>query len=425
MRKRQIIPGVFRNKYYTYFFFGQSVSLMGTRMHLITFNWLLYQLTGSAFMLGLVNFVSLLPTAPITIWFGTISQRISKKLIMLVMEVALVAQTTFLFWLVWQGKATLVWVAILRLGIGLAAAIEEPIRMTFFYDIVGPENISEAVASYSSSASLTRVIGPALAGFIIAWKGEAFIFLVNALTFLPNIALLFWYSFVSQLPVADKPKGGDARNLKIKIEDGVRYIFSRDIFGWMFLSAIVSIFYLSYVTHMPVFVEESLGLGADTLGILMGAVGAGAVLGAFVISSVQTIKHRHLNTITLALIPIFLVFFSISRSMLLNSLAIVVVSGCVTIVNSLLNSFLQTQSAENFRGLVMSIFVLLRNGLLRFGGLLVGALAEYSGIAHAFAISALIGFVFQSVAIFLMRNKWFPAPVQESLLDQPDDSLQI
>lgn len=414
MKSFLAVPRVFHNKKFLYFYLGQSISLMGTRMHIIAFNWLLYQLTGSAFMLGLINFISLLPAAPLTILFGTISQRVSKKRIMLIMEVALVIQTTILFWLVWQERLTLVAVTILRLGIGLAAAIEEPIRMTFFYDIVGPENISEAVATYSSSSSLMRVIGPALAGFIIAWKGEAFIFLVNAVTFLPNIFLLTWFSYVRPMKLERIPESQVNRPVKIGLKQGANYLLSKHVSGLLILSAIVSLFYLPYITHMPVFVEEILGKGADTLGVMMGAIGVGAAVGALVISAVENTHHSRLFNISLLLIPVSLIGFSLSDSLIVNTMTIILVSANVTIVNALLNSTLQTQSTEEYRGLVMSVFVLLRNGLLRVGALLVGGLAEFSGISNAFIIFAVLGFGVQSFSILIGRSQWLPRKSNES-----------
>jgi MFS family permease len=376
-----------RHRNFRLFFLGQIVSLTGTWMQTVAQGWLVYRLTDSPFMLGLVNLVALLPVAPISLLAGVISDRFPRRVVILVAEVVLAGQALLLALLTWRGIVQVWHVMVLSFVLGLAAALEQPARLAFVMDTVGREDISNAVALNSTVFNGARIVGPALAGLLVAWTGEQGCFLVNALTYLGMILALLL------MRMDDKPRL-QASGVGRSFLEGLRYLRQqRTILVLLSLSAIASYFALPYVTLMPAFARDVLGVGAEGLGFLMTAVGVGAVAGALGVASLRVGDRGLILSLANLLFPATLVFFSLARAYPLNLGLLTLVGASYITQQALANALIQINTDEAYLGRVMSIFGLLFNGMSRVGALQVGAVAEVTGVPVAIASSAALAIV--------------------------------
>jgi len=391
--------GALRHRNFRLWFFGQLISLIGTWMQTIAQNWLVYELTGSARDLGLVNFVGAIPLVPLTLYAGAIADRFEKRKVILLTQASMMALAFILAALCWTGAVRLWHVMFLAFLLGAAQAVDTPSRQAFVVELVGREDLSNAIALNAGMFQAARVLGPAAAGILVATSGVAGAFFINGATFLAVLFALFLMDVA-----LIRRTGGDAESTK-DLLGGVRHIrghrVSRAIVLLISFSALLA---MPYYVIVPVFADEVLGRGAQAYGVLMSAAGVGAVAGSLFSASVY-VRRRKGRTITAGSLsfPFFLVAFALSRGYLTSSLLLVAAGFCFVLQNAPANSLLQELVPDHLRGRVMAIYVSLFLGLMRVGSLLIGGLASITS-----ARTALAGLAAASLATGLWIRHRYP-----------------
>jgi MFS family permease len=379
------------------FWAGQIVSLTGTWMQIVAQGWLVYRLTDSAFTLGLVNVVGLLPVVPISLLAGVISDRFPRRNLIFITEIVLMLQALLLATLTWLDAIQIWHVIALSFVLGAAAALEQPTRLAFVVDMVGKEDLTNAVALSASAYNSARIVGPSIAGLLVAWIGEAGCFFVNGVTYMAVILALL----AIRLPPPTTPK--TRLQIASSLMSGLRYIWgTRTIRALMVIVALSSFFTLPYIALMPVFARDVLQVGPEGLGFLMTGVGIGAISGALGVASIQTGRRGKWLTWGNVIGPAFLVLFCLSRSFPLSLVLIVLVGASNAVRQTLANSLIQIIASEEYHGRVMSVFNLLFNGMSRVGALGVGAVAEVTGVTWAIGIGAAISAILGLIVIWRM-----------------------
>jgi len=384
-----------RHRNFRLWFFGQLTSLIGTWMQTIAQNWLVYQLTGSAWDLGLVNFVGAIPLVPLTLHAGAIADRFSKRRIIFLTQASMMALAFVLAILCATGAVRLWHVLGLAFLLGTAQAIDTPARQAFVIELVGREDLANAIALNSGTFHGARVIGPAVAGILVAAIGVSGAFFLNGVSFLAVLGALFLMD--AALIRRAQPDGTGRDDLW----GGVRYLMGNRVPGSIVLLISLSAFLaMPYYVLVPIFAKEVLGGGAGSYGGLMSAAGVGAVLGSLYAASGGAVRRKGaLLTAGSLSFPLLLLAFSFSRSYTVSILLLAAVGFAFVIQNAPANSLLQTLVPDHLRGRVLAIYVSLFLGMMRVGGLLVGLLAAATSATAALAITG-AGSLVASLLVF-------------------------
>jgi MFS family permease len=373
-----------RHRNFRLFWSGQIISQVGTSMQFMAQSWLVYDLTDSPFMLGLVSFAALLPVLPVSLLSGVISDRFPRRPLIILTESVLMLQALTMAALTWSGVLQVWHVIALSFVYGAAAALEQPARLAFVVDTVGKEDLTSAVGLNAAVYNTARIVGPSLAGLLVAWIGEAGCFLLNGLSFLPVIAAL--------LAIRLPPRPAARQRLRVvgSLMDGFRYVWTTQaIRGVLVIVAVAGLLTMPYVSLMPVFAKDILQGDSRSYGFLMAGVGAGAILGALSAATIGTGRRGRWLSWGNVLGPLFVLSFCLSKSFPL-SLALVILAGVANAVRqTLCNSLIQINTQEQYHGRVMSIFNLLFTGMSQAGTLLMGGLAEGIGAPVAVGAGAL------------------------------------
>lgn len=364
-------------------------------MAIVAQGWVVYSLTESPFLLGLVSFIALIPVLPVSLLSGVISDRLPRRNLILVTEVILMIQALVMAVLIWSGVIQVWHILVLSLVLGVAAAFEQPARLAFIMDVVGKEDLSNAVALNSSAYNAARIVGPAIAGLLIASVGVAICFLINGLSYLVVILALL------AIKVYPRVKSSEPVKIVGGLADGFRYMMGDlTIRGLLFIVAISSFMTLPYIALMPAFANDKLNSGSEGLGFLLTAVGLGAIFGAIMVANLHSGKRGSWLAIANIIGPVFLILFSLSQSLPIALALVVLVGSSNAVRQTLANSLLQLNSLEDYHGRVMSVFNLLFNGMSRFGALIIGALAEFTNISLALGLGASMSAII-GVAVYL------------------------
>jgi MFS family permease len=372
-----------RYRNFRLFFLGQSISLVGTWMQRIALGWLVYSMTGSAFLLGIVGFVGQLPTFLITPFAGVLADRLNRHRMVIITQSLAMLQATVLAVLVVSDRIQIWHVLFLSGVLGIINSIDMPTRQSFMVEMIGnKQDLGNAIALNSSMVNAARLLGPSIAGLLIAAVGEGICFLVNAGSYLPVILALL----LMQLP-ARKIRSDRARPLQ-DLRGGFRYAYSfPPIRAILLLLSLVSLVAMPYTVLMPVFAKSVLNGGPNTLGFLMGAAGVGALSGAVILASRRTVVGLGRWLVATSLIlGMGLLSFSFSRSLLLSLLCMVLVGFGMISLMATSNTVLQTIVEDDKRGRVMSFYTVSIMGMAPFGSLLFGSLAGRIGAPATLAI---------------------------------------
>ncbi|MBK5095993.1 MAG: MFS transporter [Deltaproteobacteria bacterium] len=372
-----------RHRNFRLWFFGQLTSLVGTWMQTIAQNWLVYQLTGSAWDLGLLNFVGAIPLVPLTLHAGAIADRFSKRRIIFLTQASMMALAFVLAILCATGLVRLWHVLALAFLLGAVQAIDIPARQAFVIELVGREDLANAIALNSGTFHGARVIGPAVAGILVATLGVSGAFFLNGVSFLAVLGALFMMDATRiQRAETDDKSGTD-------LWGGARYIAgNRTPSAIVLLISLTAFLAVPYYVLVPIFAKEVLGGGAGMYGGLMSAAGVGAVLGALYVASGGAVRRKGtLLTAGSLSLPVLLLAFSLSRSYPGAIFLLAAIGFAFVILNAPANSLLQSLVPDHLRGRVLAIYVSLFLGLMRLGGLLVGLLASATSATAALAIT--------------------------------------
>ncbi len=366
----------FRHRNYRLFFLGQTISLVGSWMQAVAQGWLVLVLTDSALMLGLAGALNTLPLLLFSFWGGVMADQVDKRRLLLATNGAGLVMALTLGLLVFTDLVSVWQILILLFGIGTAMAFDIPGRQSFIVELVGKEDLPNAIALNSSLFNGTRALGPAFAGLLIASVGIANCFFLNAASYVAPLICLT----LMRLPARPRPAN------RLRTIAGTRELFAfiarqRPELGWiMAILAVSSVFALSYTVLMPIIARDILQAGPQGYGFLMAASGVGAFFGALVLAGlIRRFPPMSFFWGGLALMLLSLFLLSCTRSFGL-ALAFLFFTGFgMTIAISTGNSLVQLHVPDAMRGRIMSLFGLTFLGFTPLGNFLYGLLGHYLG----------------------------------------------
>jgi MFS family permease len=355
-------------------------------MQQVALAWLVYRLTGSATLLGAVGFASQIPIFALSPIGGVISDRFSCHRILLVTQSLALFQALLLAVLTLTDRIEVAHLILLGAVLGVVNAFDMPARQSLVNQLVGPEDLSNAIALNSSMINVARIVGPGLAGLLVAKWGEGFCFLVNALSYLA----VLWALLAMKLPERRREADHQLSMTRSLIE-GTRYIArTRPIRALLALLGVTGLFGMTYMTLMPIFAAKIHGGGADVMGLMLGAVGLGALAGALFLA--RRVELRGLGRIIMVTTIGFgfgLVVFSASHLFWLSLVILLGVGFCWMVLIAACNTVLQALAEDEMRGRVMSVFSMMLVGMAPFGSLIGGWLADRIGAPLVVAIGGL------------------------------------
>lgn len=386
-----------RHRNFQLFFSGQLISLIGTWMQNIAQAWLVYRLTGSSLLLGTVGFASQFPVFLFSPIGGVAADRYNRHRIVIATQTASMVLAFILAALTLTHRVTVADIIALAALLGIVNAFDVPARQAFIVEMVGKEDLMNAIALNSSMFNGARIVGPAVAGLIVAAIGEGWCFFANAVSYIAVIGGLL----LMQLPAWTR-RVADSSPLQ-HIVEGMRFARrTRPVAALLLLIGVLSLVAMPYTVLMPVFADAIFHSGANGLGLLMGATGVGALLGALTLAARKGLSG--LGTwvaISAAGFAVTLILFSLIRNFWL-AFAILVPSGFFMMVQSTSsNTLIQAMVPDHLRGRVMSLYVMMFLGLAPFGSLFAGAIAERIGAPWTVIIGALVCVI--GAALFAAR----------------------
>ncbi|HUZ60947.1 MAG TPA: MFS transporter [Hanamia sp.] len=379
-------------KNYRLFMAGQTLSLVGTWIQRIAMMWLVYQLTNSAFLLGVVGFCEQIPIFLIAPFAGVYADRWDKHKALCRIEALALAQA-FLLGLLTLFHVIQIWhIIVLSLCLGIVNAFEVPMRQSFVVEMVGrdKEALPNAIALNSTVFNLSRLIGPSVAGILISAVGEGWCFMANAFSYLLVLISLL----LMRLPKNVVNKVKEVNVLK-KLKEGIQYVRTNNMMrSLLILLAIVSFSNASLRTLAPVFAKVVLHGGANTLGFLMSASGIGAICGALLLTKRKTTNLlKKIVSFTGILLGTGMICFAISHSLPLSLFFIAIAGFSQMMHTACTNTLLQLYVDDDKRGRVMSFYTVCLQGTMPFGSLLAGAIAGITGGPWAVVIMGIFCFL--------------------------------
>ncbi len=373
-----------KHRNYRLFFTGQGISLVGTWMQQIAMSWLVYRMTGSALLLGLVAFSGRIPTLLFGPFAGVLADRLNKHRLIVITQTLSMIQAFVLSALVLTGAVTIREIILLSAFLGCVNSFDRPIRQAFVVDMLErKEDLGNAIALNSSLVNGARLVGPAMAGILIAALGEGLCFLINGISYLAVIVALLMMRIGK--PVIRPGK----KDFTSELSEGFSYAFgSPPIKAILLMLALMSFLGMPYQVLMPIFAGKILHGGAHTLGFLMGASGLGALMGAIFLASWKDANRLGITTpLSAAIFGAGLITFSLSHSLWLSMPLISLAGFGMMVQMASSNMVLQNIVEDSKRGRVMSFFTMAFMGMTPFGSLSAGWLASRIGAPDTLFIS--------------------------------------
>jgi MFS family permease len=375
-----------RHRNFRLYIGGMLVATAGSWMQMIAQGWLVYQLTGSELMLGLVGFAAAIPALTISPWAGVVVDRYPKRTILLCTQVAAMFFALILAALTLSDMVEVWQVMALAVCMGVVNAFDAPARQAFVVEMVGKEDLSNAIAINSLIYNSGRIIGPAIGGILLAFVGAGWCFLLNGLSFVVVIA-----AFLSmKLPLPQKRVQLTRPWLQLK--QGFHYVQERiDLSSLILQALIVSVFGVSYSVVLPAFADKVLMVDATGFGLLNTAAGLGAATGSLAIARYGDRGGRGKALVLIALIYPFILFAFAYVTIFPLSLLLAYLLGIGFLTQfALVNTLLQTRVDDDMRGRVMSLYTITFMGFMPLGNLGIGVFSERWGISIIIALSAVM-----------------------------------
>jgi MFS family permease len=380
-----------RHRNFRLFWFGQTLSLIGTWMQTMARGWLALELSNSAFLVGLVAAAQSLPILLFSLHAGVFIDRTDKLRLVKIAQTLLALEAVALWWFTWSGRVTVGWLLVLATVNGLVTAFEIPARQSLIIELVGRDDLPGAIALNSSGFNIARVVGPSIGAVIIAKAGLSWCFGVNAFSYITVLVGLF----LIRLPEWTAPE--HLASPLEGIREGVRYM--RDtpsISALMRFVAVYSILGVPYLTLMPVVARDQLGLGAGGYGALLACVGVGGVTGALTLAAVaDRVRRTRLLSYASYAFATLLIAFSLVRNPAFAYPILLGVGFTMILNNAVANSTLQHLVPNELRGRLMAAYSFIVVGLSQvIGSVLAGSVAHAIGVSWAIGGGALIMLVY-------------------------------
>jgi MFS family permease len=412
-----------QHRNYRLFFTGQSISLIGTWMQRIALPWLVYHMTGSAFLLGLVGFAGQIPTFLLSPVAGVVIDRFSRYKVLLITQILSLVQAAILAILALTGVIQIWQIVLLSVIFGCINAFDTPSRHSFVIEMVEKkETLGNAIALNSLMFNGARLIGPSIAGVMLATTGEGICFLINAISYIFVIVSLL----MMHIPKKEFPRK-ETRILK-ELKEGFNYTFGfQPIKHIILLLAVVNLMGASYQVLMPVFAKEVLHGGSDIYGFLMGAAGLGALIGAAYLAARESIlRLGRIIPFAATLFGAGLVALSFTN-IIPVTIGLMFIIGLGLMLNSAsCNTILQTITDDNMRGRVMSFYTMAIMGTAPFGSLLAGSLARFISTQYAILIGG-VSCIAAALVFYrkLPRLKTLVKPIYDRIALNPQAEAEI
>ena len=413
-----------RHRNYRLYFFGQAVSLIGLWMTRVATGWLVYRLTGSAWMLGVVGFAQHIPTFLLSPLAGTLVDRWDRRRVLVATQGVQMILALTLAAVTLSGIVTVGQVMALVILQGFTRAFDIPARQALVVEMVEDRNdLGNAIALNSSIFNGGRLVGPAVGGALIAWLGEGACFLIDGISYIAVIASLL------AMRLAARPARGKPRPVLHEMGEGfVAALGFTPIRTLLLILGIIAFMGVPHMTLMPIFADEVLGGGAGTLGWLMGASGGGALIGALYLAGRSTIRGLGIRiTLAAAGFGLGLVGFAASRVFGLSLVLLAVSGACMMVVTAGANTVVQTLVEDDKRSRVMAVFVMTFMGGAPLGSLAAGRLAEWIGAPATVALgggACLLGAAWFAVRLPEVRRLARPIYIQLGIIPEVAQGLQ-
>jgi MFS family permease len=380
----QVAWRALRHRNFQLFFSGQLISLIGTWMQSVAQSWLVYRMTGSALLLGSVGFASQVPVFLFAPLGGIAADRFNRRQIVIATQTASMALAFILAALTLFHKVQVWHVFVLASLLGIVNAFDIPGRQSFLVDMVGKEDLMNAIALNSSMFNGARVIGPAVAGILVAKIGEGWCFFANAVSYIAVIIGLLLMRVIA-------PVRAVMASPFEHMMEGFRFVNqTAPIRALLLLLGLVSLVGMPYVVLMPIFADQILHGGARGLGILMGATGVGALLGALTLAFREGVKGLgRWVAWCCGGFGASLVIFALSRTFWVSVILLLPVGYCMMLQMACSNTLIQVMVPDALRGRVMAVYSMMFMGMAPIGALFGGAMAERLGAPHTIAIGGL------------------------------------
>ncbi len=389
---------------YRLWFFGQMVSVIGTWMQATAQGYLIYSITGSAASLGIISFISGVPTWLFTLYGGVIADRIARRTLLIITQSIMMLLALIMAVLVFTNVIQSWHIGVLAFMLGVANAFDAPTRLSFIRELVDREHMTNAIALNATMFNIGTIIGPAIGGLTYAAFGPGWCFTINGISFLAVIYNL------SRMNLIEHVIPASTGNTLLELKEGIRYVWHHKVIrALIFNVGAVSLFGFGLVALLPAWAVVTLHGDVTTNAWLLSARGAGSLIGALILASLGSRRIRgKLWAISFLLVPVMWILFAWVTQLTLSLVILGGVGLVIIIMVNLTNAMVQMQVDDALRGRVMGIYTMIFFGLTPVGSLLAGIMADQIGEQWTVAIS---GIVLLAVAIF----SWIRMPYLRDL----------
>ncbi len=409
-----------RHRNFRLFWFGQLISLIGTWMQSIGQAWLVLELTHSAWLLGVVGALQFLPVMLLSLFGGVLADRLPKRKVLLFTQSFAMLQAVLIWALVASGQVHIWHVLVLAALLGLTNSLDMPTRQAFVVEMVGREDLPNAIALNSSLFNMARIVGPGIGGLIIAWLGVAPLFLLNAISFIAVIIGLALIDMNHLYALAKRPNVSldtVKQSTLQSLREGLAYVIrTPSVLLIIAVVGVISLFGINFNVILPLFATDVLHAGPEGFGFISAAFGLGSLFSALWLAwgnNKPSIRQLLIGTLAFCVLEIL---FAISHMYVLSLVLIAAVGFSQIAFSATANTTLQTVSPDHLRGRVMSVYMLVFAGTVPLGNLFTG------GIAHLFSapISLLLGGGLSLIAAivgWILRKPAEKSLAEDSLID--------
>jgi len=413
-----------KHKNYRLFFTGQTISLTGTWIQQVALSWLVYRLTNSPFLLGVVGFVGQIPTFLVSPFAGVFADRHSRRNMLVITQSLSLLQASILALLILTGKIQVWQIILLSALLGIVNSFDIPIRQAFTVEMVGDrDDLPNAIALNSSMVNAARLVGPSIAGILIAVAGEGICFLLNAVSYIAVIWSLL------AMKVTKRQIEPQKRRVFHELKEGISYAAGFAPIIWiLLLLAFISLLGVPYQVLMPVFAKDIFHGGPYTLGFLVAMAGVGALIGAIYLAARKTVLGLgRIIGQSAALFGIGIIAFALSQTFWLSLLLLLISGFGMMVQMASSNIVLQTIVDEDKRGRVMSFYTMSFMGMSPFGSLLAGSLAGTIGAANTLlfgGICCIIAAIIFTLKLPEIKKKIHPIYAKKGIIPEVAAGLQ-